>query len=108
MKEYIQTSDPDVLIEREDREVLISDLVAEYVSIRDSVVALDMNQKATPDQETLDFWNEQKAAEDYGNSATLRARAGALFLRVKAVRDAGLLPAQYEDEYQIMVNFLNP
>lgn len=106
MKEYLSTADSDVVIQREDIEVSIPDLVADYVAIRDSVIALDQNQKVAPDQATLDYWNEKHMEEYYGQSATLRARAGSLFVKVKAVRDAGLLPAEYEDEYQILLDFV--
>jgi hypothetical protein len=88
-------------------ELNIPDLVAEYVAIRDSVVGLSLDQKTVADQETLDFWNQEQAALFYGESAVLKSRAGSLFVKVKAVRDAGLLPAEYEDEYAQLDNFVN-
>ena len=107
MAEFISTPDNKVVVMRTDVELNLDDLVADYQSIKQAVVSLSRPNKTVPDQETLDFWNDAQDAIYYGEFHVLKVRAGALFVKVKAIRDAGLLPAEYEDEYQQLVNFIS-
>jgi len=81
-------------------------LVEEFNGIKQDY--LDMpTTKTTPDQETLDVYNTEIRAIRSELKGPLVIRSQALLNILKPVREAGLLPAQYEDGYLQLETFVN-
>jgi hypothetical protein len=104
---YIATADESIVIKQDSGEVDLSALIAQYQSLRTEYQNLPDYNKTVPDQETLDFWNTEMRIQ-WDNLATeIKYRAGLLLAQVQPIRDAGLFPAAWEDQYQQLVNFVN-
>ena len=63
--------------------------------------------KTTPDQETLDHWLAFVYVPGQDEKATLDVQAVELYNAVKPIKDVGLLPSKYDDEYQQLENYIN-
>lgn len=81
-------------------------VIAEYQQLK-SIYQTMPAFKDTPDQETLQFYNTDILLQREAVIGSLKAPATALYIKVKAIRDAGLLPAEYEDEYLQLETFVN-
>lgn len=104
---YEPTSDPNVVEKSTVEEVDMSQLVGEYQTLKTEYQAIPDWEKTVPDQETLDFWNSEQENLHVGTIADLKSRAQVLKSKIDPIRNQGLFPAQYEDEYQQLVNFIN-
>jgi len=64
--------------------------------------------KTAPDEETLEYWNEFFVHQDAQQiKAFIDSRVKALYGDLKPIKDAGLLPSKYDDEYQQLKNYIN-
>jgi hypothetical protein len=98
---YEATANEDVVIQTNDREVDLSALVDEYLTLKTEYQ--DRPQvKTVPDQETLNYYNAFIVLEN----VDLETRITVLFYRLKPIYEAGLLPSKYNDEYQQLENFV--
>ena len=64
-------------------------------------------EKTTPDQETLDHWNSTVYVDGQDAKERLDEDAVNLYNDLKPIKDAGLLPLKYDDEYQQLENYIN-
>lgn len=63
--------------------------------------------KTVPDQETLAYWTAFAYQEGQDGKAFLDAQAVELYEEATAIKDAGLLPSKYDDEYQQLETYVN-
>lgn len=108
MIEYF-TTDNENIIEKVDTDSVnidLSSLIDRYLALKSEFQALP-EEKITPDQETLDFWNEKIILEKVILEDRIKNEARILYRDVKPIFDAGLLPEKYEDEYLQLENFIN-
>jgi DNA-binding transcriptional MerR regulator len=63
--------------------------------------------KTEPDQETLDHWIATAYVEGQDQKTTLDTQAVELYNEATAIKDAGLLPSKYDDEYQQLEDYVN-
>lgn len=104
---YIATADPNVVVKRDDQDIDLSAYIAQFLSLKQEYLDLPDFNKTVPDQETLDYWNSEMQLQWEGQAATIRYAASQLLDKVTPIRDAGLLPSQFEDEYLQLYNFVN-
>ena len=99
---YEATANEDIVKKVDSQDIDLSALVQEYVTLKDEYQSRPQT-KSTPDQETLDFYN------DFVNTelGDLFSRISALFSKIKPIYEAGLLPSKYEDEYLQLESFVN-
>lgn len=62
--------------------------------------------KQKPDQETLNHWNATMYEEGQERKILLDEQAVQLYNDVKPIKDAGLLPLKYNNEYQQLKNYI--
>ena len=89
----------------EDQSIDLTVFTTEFQDIKSGLHGLP-KAKTTPDQETLDHWDNYIQTEVVVEKSTLESRATLLYLEATAIRDAGLLPAKYEDEYQQLKTYV--
>jgi hypothetical protein len=63
--------------------------------------------KTIPDQESMDHWNETVYVEGQEQKINLDTQAVELYNEVTAIKNAGLLPSKYDDEYKQLENYIN-
>jgi hypothetical protein len=63
--------------------------------------------KTVPDQETLVHWMATSYQEGQDEKAYLDNQAVELYNEITAIKNAGLLPSKYDDEYQQLENYVN-
>lgn len=107
MSEYLPTADDGVVIKRTDEEQPLQVFIDEFLSMKQEYLNLPDHEKTVPDQETLAYWNAEMGIHTADLRNTIRNRAIILKGRIDPIRDAGLLPARFEDEYQQLVTFIN-
>jgi len=100
--DYEATANEDIVRAVNSTDIDLSALVAEYITLRDAWFNRPQT-KTVPDQETLIHWNEFIELEN----ADLETNIRSLYLRLKPIYEAGLLPSKYEDEYQQLETFVN-
>lgn len=105
---YSGTTDPDIVdkYETTTEEIDLSVYITEYLSIKNEYLALP-ELKTVPDAETLRAYNEQIGDLINYETEILKIKATALYNQLQPIYDAGLLPAQYNDEYAQLVAFIN-
>jgi hypothetical protein len=104
---YIPTADPTVVVKQEQSDIDLAALTAQYLALRTEYLNLPDYQKTVPDQETLDFWNSEMDIQYSNARFEIKIGATNLLLKVQPIYEAGLLPVQYHDEYNTLVNFVN-
>jgi hypothetical protein len=96
--------------------VIKSDLVSEDLDLTQFIAAFKQikaalqeipDEKTTPDQETLDYWTAVVYIPGQDDKKSLDDKAVELYNEVKPVKDAGLLPSKYDDEYQQLESYVN-
>lgn len=63
--------------------------------------------KTTPDQETLDHWMSTVYVDGQEDKERLDEQSVKLYDEMKPIKDAGLLPSKYDDEYQQLESYVN-
>ena len=63
--------------------------------------------KTIPDQETLDHWLATMYEDGQADKERLDAQAVKVYNQIKPIKDAGLLPSKYDNEYQQLENYVN-
>jgi len=107
MATYTPGQDEDEVIKTisEDQPIDLTAFTTEFIDLKNSLQVLPKS-KTVPDQETLDKWNNYIVIEVGIEQANLESRAVLLYNEATAIKDAGLLPAKYEDEYQQLKTFI--
>jgi hypothetical protein len=104
---YIATADPTVVIKQDQADIDLTALIQQYQSLKQEYLSLPDYNKTIPDQETLDFWNTEMSIMWDSQAQVIKTAAAILLSKVQPIYDAGLLPVQYEDDYNLLVNFVN-
>lgn len=65
------------------------------------------NSKSTCDQETLDHWMQSVYVEGQEEKVRLDEQAVLMYEEITAIKNAGLLPSKYDDEYQQLEDYVN-
>jgi len=65
------------------------------------------DEKTVPDQETFAYWTAFAYQEGQDDKALLDVQVVELYDEVTAIKNAGLLPSKYNDEYQQLENYVN-
>lgn len=65
------------------------------------------SEKVSPDQETLEYWTAMVYVLGQDDKKSLDNQAVELHNEVKPIKDVGLLPSKYDDEYQQLDNYVN-
>lgn len=99
---YEPTANEDVVIQTNDKNIDLTVLIQEYSALKAEYLGLPQ-VKTTPDQETLNLYNAQVEEE----TLFLMNRIVDFYNRIKPIKDAGLLPSKYDNEYQQLENLVN-
>jgi len=65
------------------------------------------NSKSTCDQETLDHWMNTVYVEGQEDKIRFDEEAVLMYEEITAIKNAGLLPSKYDDEYQQLEDYVN-
>ena len=105
---YSGTTDPDIVNKGEltVTEIDLAVYVNRYLTLRNQYLSLP-ETKSTPDAETLAFYNAVITSQNEVETAWIKEQATELYIDLQPIYEAGLLPAEYEDEYQQLENFIN-
>jgi len=105
---YTAGSDEDHIIKwtETDQDLDLSNLIAEFIRLKGELQSLP-KIKTVPDQDTLDFWNNYVLTEVVADKDRLDNEVIILYNEAKAIRDVGLLPSKYYDEYDQLENYVN-
>lgn len=63
--------------------------------------------KTVPDQESMSYWNDVIYEEGQTHKVFIDAEAVELYNEATAIKDAGLLPSKYDDEYSQLEDYVN-
>ena len=100
-----ETEDDVVKTTASSRDIDLTAFTTEFTDIKEGIQALP-KVKTVPDQETLDHWNNWVITDGSIDQVMLDSRAVSLYNEAAAIREAGLLPAKYEDEYQQLKTYV--
>lgn len=100
------TEDQVIRSEMESEKLDLTEYIAEFRRIKSALQEVP-DIKTMPDQETLDHWLAFVYQPGQDEKAVLDSQAVILYNNVKPIKDAGLLPSKYDDEYQQLENYVN-
>lgn len=80
--------------------------IQKFKELEDALKALP-KVKTAPDQETLDNWNTVVYGDGQIEKTQLDVQAVELYNEATAIKNAGLLPSKYDDEYQQLEDYVN-
>lgn len=105
MAKYAQGQNEDKVIKTTevDKTLDLTDFIRKFVKLKKALQELPV-KKTEPDQETLDYWVSLE--HDIPKEA-LDNEVLALYNKLKPIKDAGLIPPKYDDEYQQLENYIN-
>ena len=63
--------------------------------------------KTKPDQETLDHWMGTVYVDGQADKERLDEQTVSLYGQIKPIKDVGLLPSKYDNEYKQLENYIN-
>ena len=106
MADYTPGVDEDHIVKSTDKDVDLTILVQEFNTLKDRLQALPV-AKTVPDQETLDHWNQTTATEAGAEKEHIDEMAILLYEEATNIKNAGLLPSKYDDEYTQLENYVN-
>ena len=108
MADYYPTVNPDVVEKRETESTNVD--LQQYI---DRYLSLEQEWqdrpklKTVPDQETLDFWNNNIGNLRLVEEANIMIEAGRLYDELLPIYELGLIPLKYNDELLRLKNFLD-
>ena len=103
---YEPTPDEDIVKKVTETLIDLSVYIERYKGLKKEYQAIP-DLKTTPDQETLDFFNQEREIENQSLEQGIRVSAEVLYNDLTPIVDAGLLPAKYQDEYDELEQFIN-
>lgn len=106
MSDYLPGETEDDVIKVDSKDLDLTVFIEMYQQLELELKALEQH-KDTPDQETLDYWNQSVDDRNAGNQASIDERAVFLYEAITPIKDAGLLPSKYDDEYNKLQNYVN-
>lgn len=108
MADYTASGDPNIINKETSQGTTIN--LAEYITIYQGLKAdyqAVKKLKDIPDQDTLDFWNAEVTINGQLAIETIKGQATLLYRDLKPIKDAGLLPAIYDDEFNTLETFIS-
>jgi hypothetical protein len=81
-------------------------MIGEYITLKNEHDAMP-DYKSEPDMDTLAVFNADISHQRAQVMSALRPRAERLYGELKAIKDLGLLPDQYEAGYATLETFVN-
>jgi len=99
---YEPTANEDIVLDISSREIDLAVIIQRYQDLKVRLQTLPV-LKIAPDAETLEIYNRyvDDSLRDTNSSIF------ELYAKVKPIKDAGLLPSKYDDEYQLLENYVN-
>lgn len=80
--------------------------IAKFVKLKKALQELP-KAKLKPDQETLDQWINTVYDEGQVYKGIIDEQARELYMEITAIKNAGLLPSKYDDEYKQLETYVN-
>jgi len=99
---YEATVNEDIVLDVSSREIDLIVLIQSFTNLKTQLQSLP-SQKSTPDAETLVLYNQWVDDQLRDTNSAISQ----LYLDVKPIKDAGLLPSKYDDEYTQLENYVN-
>jgi hypothetical protein len=87
-------------------EIDLSFYVQRFLNIKNRLLNMP-ETKSSPDQETLDNWNNVVVPEAELDKDGLDNQAKALYEMLQPIKNAGLIPSKYDDDYQQLEDYVN-
>jgi len=97
--EVVKTTSSEIVLD-------LTVFINKFIELRDALLELP-KIKTVPDQESMDYWNAAVYEEGQNYKAYTDKEAIELYQEVTAIKDAGLLPDKYNDEYQQLEGYIN-
>jgi hypothetical protein len=104
---YNTTSDESIIEKVVTEDIDLQHIVDTFLALKAELQALPDWKKTVPDLETLNYWNSEQKLLHADLVHEIVFGAQNLKNQADPIRDAGLWPSQWEDEYQQLVNFIN-
>ena len=89
-----------------DQDLDLTVLMKKFTSLKGHLQGLPV-LKTVPDQESIEHWNETVYIEGQERKVTINQQAVILYNEATAIKNAGLLPSKYDDEYQQLEDYTN-
>jgi hypothetical protein len=89
-----------------DQDLDLTVFIAKFKELESALKSLP-KLKTTPDNETMEHWNETVYVDGQTDKDNLDSQAVELYNEATAIKNAGLLPSKYDDEYQQLENYVN-
>jgi hypothetical protein len=89
-----------------DQNLDLTVFIEKFTSLKSQLQALP-KAKTVPDQETLDHWMGTVYIEGQDQKVHLDGEVVELHNEATAIKNTGLLPAKYNDEYQQLEDYVN-
>lgn len=105
MAEYIPGETEDDVIKLTGQDIDLTQLTVKFNYIKSGLQNLE-DHKTVADQETLDYYNQGVDDRNTDEKARLDNQAVDLYNEAKAIKDAGLLPLKYHDEFERLENYV--
>jgi hypothetical protein len=80
--------------------------IKKFQELKTELLALP-KLKTVPDNESMNHWNGTVYEEGQTYKAIIDERAVELYNEATAIKNAGLLPSKYDDEYEQLENYVN-
>lgn len=100
------TEDDVIKTTETDQDLDLTVFINKFLGLKGALLDLP-KLKTIPDQESMDYWNSIVYEEGQTYKAIIDADAVELYLEVTAIKNAGLLPSKYDDEYHQLENYVN-
>lgn len=108
MADYNPTPDLNIInkVSVSNIDINLSEYINKYVTLKAEFLALP-KPKTEPDQETLAVYNMELEVLNYIDLMNIKTRAKTLYIELKGVKDAGLLPSEFDLQFTQLENFVN-
>jgi hypothetical protein len=108
MAEYTPGQNADEVIKvTEGNQILdLTVFITKFVRLRNALQNLP-KAKTVPDQETLVHWMATEYQMGQDDKVVMDMEVKELYNELTAIKNAGLLPSKYDDNYQQLENYVN-
>jgi len=108
METYTSGLNEDHIIKTEsiDHDLDLTFYIKRFNNIKANLQSIP-KKKTVPDQETLDHWTSTIYEEGQMNKILLNEKVIRLYNQIKLIKDVGLLPSKYDEEYQQLETYVN-
>lgn len=101
-----ETEDDVIKTTEHDQDLDLTVFIQKFKSLEDSLKALP-KAKTVPDEETLEHWIIMVYQPGLFEKEQLDIEVVELYNEATAIKNAGLLPSKYDDEYQQLEDYVN-